>query len=210
VRLWVVRSPRRYLTSFFGVVDLLSILPSYVELFLPGSRFLMTLRVLRLLRMFRILKMAQYIGEAGVLMSALAAARRKIAVFLFVVCALVCVEGTIVYLLENGHNEGFASIPEAMYWTVVTITTVGYGDVTPVTVLGKMMASVIMLTGFAIIAVPTGVVSAELGRQLHRDERRCGACGWKGHDSRAIHCMSCGTRLESATSRGDAQSDPPR
>ena len=195
VRLWVVRRPRGYLLSFFGVIDVLSLLPSYLELVMSDTHYLMIVRVLRLLRMFRVLKLAHHLGEASVLMAALRASQPKIAVFLFSVCALVCVEGTLVYVVEHGVNPKFSSIPQAMYWAVVTLTTVGYGDVTPVTVLGKLLASVVMLTGFAIIAVPTGVVSAELGRQLQRDTRKCAECGWQGHDPRAIHCMLCGQKL---------------
>jgi voltage-gated potassium channel len=199
VRLWVVRRPVRYARSFFGVVDLLAFLPSYLELLLAGSHYLMMLRVLRMLRMFRVLKMAHHIGEAGVLLNALRASRAKISVFLFSVMALVCVEGTMMYLLEHQANPGFSNIPQSIYWAIVTLTTVGYGDISPVTVLGKMMASVIMLTGFAIIAVPTGVVTAELGRAMSRGgggpRRRCNECGWEDHDHRARFCQQCGSRL---------------
>lgn len=198
VRLWVVRRPLRYAWSFFGVVDLVAFLPTYLELLLTGSHYLMILRVVRMLRMFRVLKMAHHIGEAGVLLNALRASRAKIFVFLFSVLALVCVEGTVMYLLEHSINDGFRNIPQAIYWSIVTITTVGYGDAAPMTVLGKMMASVIMLTGFAIIAVPTGVVSAELGREMsmaRQARRRCSECGWEQHDVRARFCQQCGTRL---------------
>lgn len=198
LRLWVVRRPWLYARSFFGVIDLLAFLPAYLELVLTGSHYLMMLRVLRLLRMFRVLKMAHHMGEAGVLLNALRASRAKISVFLFSVLALVCVEGTVMYLIEESSNPGFRNIPQSIYWAIVTITTVGYGDVAPVTVLGKMMASVIMLTGFAILAVPTGVVTVELGREMTRHRRaarRCGECGWEDHDSRALFCQQCGTRL---------------
>jgi voltage-gated potassium channel len=198
LRLWVVRRPLRYATSFFGVVDLLAFAPTYLELFLAGSHYMMILRVLRLLRMFRVLKMAHHISEAGVLMNALMASRAKISVFLFSVLALVCVEGTVMYLLEHPANPRFSNIPASIYWAIVTITTVGYGDVTPITVLGKIMASVIMLTGFAILAVPTGIVSAELGRELSRQRRagfRCPECGWDNHEARARHCHQCGAKL---------------
>lgn len=195
VRLWVVRRPSRYLLSFFGVVDLLSVLPSFLGLVLAGSQYLMTVRVLRLLRMFRILKMSQYIGEASLLVSALRASQRKILVFLLGICMLVCVEGTLIYLVEHDNNAAFASIPHAMYWAIVTLTTVGYGDVVPVTVLGKIIASFIMLTGFAIIAVPTGVMTAELGRHMQNDKRACRECGWTGHDTRALYCLHCGVKL---------------
>lgn len=198
VRVAVVRRRRRYVLSFFGAVDLLSILPTYLELLLSGSHYFMVLRVLRLLRMFRVLKMAHYLVEANVLINALRAARGKIFVFLLTVMAIVCVEGTIMYILENASNTGFNSIPQSIYWAIVTLTTVGYGDVSPVTVLGKVMASVVMLTGFAIIAVPTGVVTAEIGREImveRRGSRRCHECGWQRHDSRARYCQQCGTRL---------------
>ncbi len=195
LRLAITRRPSRYVFSFFGIIDILSILPSFLELVFDDTHFLMTVRVFRLLRMFRVLKMAHHLGEIGTLLSALHASRRKIAVFLFSVMALVCVEGTVVYVVERGVNPAFNSIPQAMYWAIVTITTVGYGDVAPVTVLGKLIASVMMLTGFAIIAVPTGVVTAELGRQLQLDQRTCGECGWHGHDQRALFCHHCGHRL---------------
>ena len=199
LRLWTVRDRLRYATSFFGLVDLLSILPSYLELLVPGSHYLMTLRVLRLLRMFRVLKMAEYLGEASILLNALAASRRKILVFLSCVLTLVLVEGTVMYVLEKDDNPDFANIPQSVYWAVVTLTTVGYGDVAPVTVLGKLMASVIMLTGYAIIAVPTGIVTFEIGQEIKQSRsrpRRCEECGWEKHDHRARFCHQCGTELD--------------
>lgn len=198
VRLWVVRRPARYAFSVLGIIDLVSFLPTYLELVLEGSHYLMILRVMRLLRMFRILGMARHIGESGVLINALLASRAKISVFLFAVMALVCVEGTLMYLIEHSVNNGFRNIPQSIYWAIVTLTTVGYGDVAPTTVLGKMMASVIMLTGFAILAVPTGVVSVELGREMGRRGRgrvRCGGCGCDEHGVRARYCDQCGARL---------------
>lgn len=198
-RLWVVKRRMAYARSFYGLVDLLSILPAYIELLVPGSHYLMTLRVLRLLRMFRVLKMAEHLGEASVLLNALIASRRKIMIFFTAVLALVLVEGTIMYVLEKEANPDFANIPQSVYWAIVTITTVGYGDVTPVTLAGKMMASVIMLTGFAIIAVPTGIVTSELGREFRgggSKRRRCNECGWENHDPRARYCHQCGTDLE--------------
>ena len=197
VRLWVVPRPLRYVRSFFGLVDLVSFLPSYVELVIAGSHYFMILRVLRMLRMFRVLKLAEHMEEAKVLLNALRASRAKISVFLFAVMTLVCIEGTAMYLLEGEENPGFHNIPQAIYWAIVTITTVGYGDAAPITVPGKMMASVIMLTGFAIIAVPTGVVSVELGREINRRQRRrrCQACDWDDHDPRARFCQQCGAPL---------------
>ena len=198
LRLWAVHRPRKYALSFFGLVDLLAILPTYLELIIPDSHYLLGLRILRMLRMFRILKMAQHISEAGILMTAIRASRAKIIVFFSSVLVIVCVEGTIVYVIENDVNPGFHSIPQSIYWAIVTITTVGYGDVAPVTVLGKVMASIIMLTGFAIIAVPTGVVTVELNREMLRgrsDGRSCRRCGSTLHDGRARFCNQCGEAL---------------
>lgn len=198
VRLAVVRTKRKYVLSFFGIVDLLSVLPTYLALVLAGSQYFMIIRVLRLLRMFRVLKMARHFGQANVLLNALRASSPKIAVFLFAILTLVTIEGTLMYLIEGAHNPGFSSIPQSVYWGIVTITTVGYGDVAPLTVIGKVLASFIMLTGFSIIAVPTGIVSAELGRKLQQvsmDNRRCPDCGWTGHDPAANNCKHCGQKL---------------
>ncbi len=197
-RLAVVRRRWRYATSFFGFVDLVSILPSYLGIFFADTHYLLILRVFRLLRVFRVFKLAEHVTEGAVLLSALRASRNKITVFLVSVLAVVTVEGTFIYILESEHNPRFSNIPQSIYWAVVTLTTVGYGDITPVTVPGKMMATVIMLTGFSIIAVPTGVVTAELGREMARVRRRdvrCASCGWDEHDARALHCQHCGARL---------------
>lgn len=199
LRLWVCRKRLRYMRSFFGIVDLISILPTYLEIFLTGSGHFIVIRVLRLLRMFRVLKMASHMGSAYMLVNALKASRSKISVFLFGVLSIVCIESTLMYIIESGHpNSDFTSIPQAVYWGIVTITTVGYGDITPVTVLGKMLASLMMLTGFAIIAVPTGIVSAELSRELQSirpDYRGCDNCGHQGHDPAAMYCKMCGQKL---------------
>lgn len=198
VRLAVVRRRLAYARSFFGIIDLLAILPAYLALLVPGSHYLVAVRVLRLMRMFRVLKMAQYLSEASLLLNALRASRRKIYVFLIAVLTLVLVEGTIVYVLESPVNEKFHNIPQAVYWAIVTLTTVGYGDVTPITVAGKFMASIIMLTGFAIIAVPTGIVTAEIREEMRRGRhrRRCSECGWEDHDPRARYCHQCARELE--------------
>lgn len=198
-RIWVVRKKRRYVFSFFGIIDLLSILPSYLDLLLVGTHYFTVIRILRLLRMFRVLKMARHMSEANVLMNALTASRAKIAVFLFGVLSLVTLEGTLMYFLEHdAPGSQFTSIPESMYWGIVTVTTVGYGNIVPVTVIGKLVASAMMMTGFAIIAVPTGIVSAELHKELasvRMDTRECGECGLVGHDPSARFCKSCGTEL---------------
>ena len=198
VRIAVVRRKRKYALSFFGIVDLLSILPTYLALLLSGTQYLMMIRILRLLRMFRVLKMAHHFGQANVLMNALRSSGPKIAVFLFFMLVLVTLEGTVMYLIEGGRNPGFGSIPQSIYWAVVTVTTVGYGDVAPLTVVGKMFASLVMLTGFSIIAVPTGIVTAEIGREMRQvkmDGRECAQCGWKGHDPAANYCKHCGNSL---------------
>ena len=199
VRIWVVRQKRRYIFSFFGIVDLLSIIPTYLEIFFTGSGHLIVIRILRLLRMFRVLKMAHHMGQANLLINALLASRSKIAVFIFSVLAIVSIEGTLMYLLESGaEDSSFTSIPQSIYWGIVTITTVGYGDIAPVTVAGKMLASVMMLTGFAIIAVPTGIVTSELQRErdeVPMDVRECGECGRRGHDQQARFCKMCGCPL---------------
>ncbi len=199
VRIAVVRRKRRYVLSFFGVVDFLSILPTYAALFITGPQYLMVIRMLRLLRMFRVLKMARHFGEANVLVQALRDSTPKIAVFLFFILTLVSIEGTLIYMIEGETNEGFSSIPQSIYWAIVTITTVGFGDAVPVTVGGKFLASFIMLTGFSIIAVPAGIVTTEIGKgllDLKMDKRKCKECGWLGHDPAALFCKQCGCRLE--------------
>lgn len=204
VRLAVVRSKRKYALSFFGIVDLLAILPTYIAILLTGSQYLMVIRILRLLRMFRILKMAHHFGQANVLLKALRSSGPKISVFLFFMLMLVSIEGTLMYLIEGGSNAGFSSIPQSIYWAIVTVTTVGYGDVAPMTVVGKMLASMVMLSGFAIIAVPAGIVTSEIGKSfvdsLRMDSRTCAECGWKGHDPSARFCKQCGQSLKDADS----------
>lgn len=200
VRLAVVRNRRKYALSFFGVVDLLSILPTYLTLLFAGTQYLMVIRILRLLRMFRVLKMAHHFSQANVLISALRSSGPKISVFLFFMLTLVSIEGTLMYLIEGGSNDGFSSIPHSIYWAIVTVTTVGYGDVAPLTIMGKVLASFIMLSGFAIIAVPAGIVTSEIGmgyyRSLRMDARTCAECGWEGHDPAAKYCKQCGNRLK--------------
>lgn len=201
VRLAVVRRRRRYVLSFFGIVDLLSILPTYLAIFLTGSQYFMVIRILRLLRMFRVLKMAHHFGQANVLLNALKSSGPKISVFLFFILTLVSIEGTLMYLVEGARNPGFSSIPQSIYWAIVTVTTVGYGDVSPITVVGKVLSSIIMLSGFSIIAVPAGIVTAEIGREralLAMDGRRCRRCGWTGHDPAAKFCKHCGCGLQDA------------
>jgi voltage-gated potassium channel len=200
-RIACVQRPWRYATGFYGVIDLLAVLPLYLSLLMPGTEMLLDIRILRLLRVFRIFKLTLYIEEYTRLGEALAASRRKILVFLSVVLMAILILGTIMYVVE-GPKNGYTSIPVAMYWATVTMTTVGYGDITPHTNLGKAIASFMMLLGWGILAVPTGIVTAEMtlrhgaereGRA--RSERACAACGSKGHDADARFCKACGAAL---------------
>ena len=199
VRLWVVRNPWRYARSFYGVIDLLAILPTLLSLLFPASTSLAVIRALRLLRIFRVLKLVEYSSEAGVLMQALWRSRRKILVFLTTVLTVVVVFGALMYLVEGPAN-GFTSIPTAMYWAVVTMATVGFGDIAPHTALGRFIASVLILIGYSIIAVPTGIYTAELARSLQprRLRARCPQCGLPEHEADAWYCRKCGHALPSS------------
>jgi voltage-gated potassium channel len=196
LRLICIGRPAHYATSFFGLVDLLSIVPTYLSLLIPGSQYLIVIRILRILRVFRILKLVQYLGEAQLLLQALHASRRKITVFLFTVMSLVIIFGSLMYLVE-GEASGFTSIPLSIYWAVVTLTTVGYGDLSPETNLGRMLATVIMIMGYGIIAVPTGIVTIEMTHAMGNKavNQACPACSAQGHDKDAKHCKYCGAAL---------------
>lgn len=197
LRLSCVGRPLRYARSFFGVVDLLAILPTYLSLIVPGSQFLIVVRLLRVLRIFRVLKIAQYIGESELLLDAVHNSRRKITVFLFTVLTLAAIAGSLMYVIE-GPASGFTSIPTSIYWAIVTLTTVGYGDISPVTPLGQLIATVIMLLGYGIIAVPTGIMSVEISRAQERRElvvQACRECGGACHTREAKFCMHCGAPL---------------
>lgn len=196
LRLLSVRKPLSYATSFFGLVDLLAILPTYVSLLVPGSQYLLTIRILRLLRIFRVFKLAAYLNEARVIIAALRASRHKISVFLFAVLVIVVIIGSMIYVVE-GEQNGFVDIPTGIYWSIVTLTTVGYGDLSPQTGLGKALASIVMIAGYAIIAVPTGIVTVELA-QAARDQvstQACPSCGLEGHDRDARYCKYCSAEL---------------
>lgn len=198
LRLLSVRYPGRYARSFFGVVDLLTVLPTPLSLLLPGAQSLLVVRVVRLLRVFRILKLASFLWQATVLMEALRASRQKITVFLGAVLTLVVFAGALMYLVEGPPN-GFDSIPRGMYWAIVTVTTVGFGDIVPRTVLGQAIASLLMIMGYGIIAVPTGIVSVELAnasRKFSVSGRACPGCGQAPHDDDARHCKHCGAILD--------------
>lgn len=203
VRLAVVRRPMRYARSFFGIVDLLAVLPTYVSLVLPGSQGLATIRALRLLRVFRVFKLARFLGQANILVTALRTSSRKVLVFLGTLLILVLILGSAMYLIE-GETSGFTSIPTSIYWAIVTLTTVGYGDIAPITPLGKALAAAAMVMGYSIIAVPTGIVTAELV-QAARDTttRVCLRCLSSGHEGGARFCKDCGYPLPGSS---DAES----
>ncbi|MFK7959359.1 MAG: ion transporter [Phycisphaerales bacterium] len=200
MRLICVRRPLRYAFSFYGIVDVLAILPTYMELlpYVGETRSLLLIRSLRLLRIFRVFKLVRYVGEARELQTALAASRAKIFVFLWTVMIVVLIVGAAMYLIE-GPDHGFDSIPQSTYWAIVTMTTVGYGDIAPETVPGKLLASLLMITGYGIIAVPTGIVSAEMaqirGRPTEVRTRSCVECTAEGHLADAVYCRRCGKSL---------------
>jgi voltage-gated potassium channel len=206
-RLLCVRYPLRYAVSLFGIIDLVAVLPTYLAFFFPDLHALIDVRILRLLRIFRILKMGAYIAEYSALGSALAASRRKIFLFLSFVVLVVLVMGTLMYVIEGPEN-GFSSIPVGMYWAIVTMTTVGFGDITPKTDLGRLIAAFQMLLGWGILAVPTGIVSAEFTAQHFRryppGTRVCRGCGSVGHDPDAAFCKACGAPLPASPSAADS------
>jgi voltage-gated potassium channel len=197
LRLIAVRRPVIYAASFYGMVDFLAIAPTWISLFVPGARVLMVVRVLRLLRVFRVLKLTRFLSEARTISTALHASSRKISVFLLAVMAIVIIVGSFMYIIE-GPERGFTSIPRSMYWAVVTLTTVGYGDISPKTALGQALASFVMILGYGVLAVPTGIVSAELAQQgrIHPTSTQvCDQCGVSDHSDDATFCRKCGASL---------------
>lgn len=196
LRLYSVGRPMAYAVSFFGLVDMLAIVPTYLSIFFPGTQYFLVIRILRVLRIFRVLKLVQYLGEARQLSRALHASRRKITVFLFAVLTLVVIFGALMYLVED-PGSGFTSIPQSIYWAIVTLTTVGYGDISPQTGIGRTLAAVIMIIGYGIIAVPTGIVTAELTQSYKKgvSTQVCPQCSAEGHDVDAKHCKYCGAEL---------------
>ena len=197
LRLMCVGKPFKYAISFYGIVDLLAILPTFVSLFMPGTQYFLVIRILRILRIFRIFKLAPYLGESRLLMKALRASSRKITVFILTVMTLVVIFGSLMYVIEGGNN-GFTSIPRSIYWAIVTLTTVGYGDISPQTILGQTMASMVMITGYAIIAVPTGIVTVEMSKAFGDRKvstQSCPECSAEGHDADARYCKYCGAVL---------------
>lgn len=200
LRISVVRRPMRYALSFYGLVDLLAILPTYLSLFIPGAQSLLVIRALRLLRVFRVLKLIHFVQDADLVLTALRNSRRKITAFLGTVVIITLIAGTLMYLIEGGVNEGFSSIPQGMYWAIVTITTVGYGDISPVTNIGRLLAGALMITGYSIIAVPTGIVSVELAQATRAGlKRACAKCGRTDHDLDARFCKHCGGEVGGTT-----------
>ena len=199
LRLYVTRNPWSYAKSFYGIIDLLAILPAYLSLIVSGTQYLLIIRILRLLRIFRIFKLGQYLDEGDQLRKSLIASRNKISVFLFAVTILVILIGALLYLIEGGSNEGFSSIPRAVYWAIVTLTTVGYGDITPQTDVGQFLSAVVMIVGYAIIAVPAGIVTTEMVENSRKRRRTntqvCRYCAREGHDNDATFCKYCGHRL---------------
>ena len=198
LRVFCLKRPLRYTFSFFGIIDLLSLVPTYLSLLLPGTQVLSVIRVLRVLRIFRILKLVQYIGELNLLVKALVASKRKIFIFLFFIMNVVIILGSIMYLIE-GEKSGYSSIPRSVYWAIVTLTTVGYGDITPLTPLGQTIASMIMLLGYSIIAVPTGIITSELTSHKKSNVAiiSCTVCKKDNLDSNSFFCNKCGSKVDS-------------
>lgn len=206
-RVICIKKPTRYIFSFYGIIDFLSTIPLYLSYIFAGSQVLLAVRAFRLLRVFRILKLVQFLGEASQLNRALKASRAKITVFLFAVLIASVMLGTLMYIIE-GDEAGFTSIPTSIYWTIVTLTTVGYGDIAPITPQGQLIATIVMLLGYGIIAVPTGIVTSEFGKQsrnsgnkdnqgtyVHVNTQSCPTCSKEGHRDDARHCYNCGAVL---------------
>lgn len=201
VRIWCAPNRRAYMLSAFGVIDLLAILPTYIAFFIPEASPLLIIRLLRTIRVFRIFRLFEFITEANILSKALRASGRKIFLFFTMMIIMTTIFGCLMYVLEGGKN-GFENIPASIYWAIVTVTTVGYGDVVPLTVLGRAVSALAMLMGYAIIAVPTGIITAELASEMNtqkniaRNSRNCKTCGTSGHEPDAHYCANCGEHLE--------------
>ncbi len=202
LRIWILKKPWKYILSFYGIIDFLSIIPTYLSLFFVGTHFLAVIKIMRLFRIFRVFKLSRYIKESNLLVASLRASIRRIIVFISFIFFAVVVIGSIMYVVE-GEESGFTSIPTSIYWAIVTITTVGYGDISPITPLGQFLASLVMLLGYGVLAIPTGIVSAEMANQIKKEEQEhfksitqaCSSCGGEGHELDAKHCKFCGTKL---------------
>ena len=200
LRIYCVKNIKRYVFSFYGIIDLLAIIPTYLSLIIVNTHYLLIIRALRLLRVFRVFKLAQFMKESTVIIKALQASSRRILVFLFFILLMVIVFGSIMYLIEGYSNSQFDSIPRSIYWAIVTLTTVGYGDISPITTFGQLLASIVMILGYAVIAVPTGIVSSEMikvGREM-KDKKilKCEKCEHGEHDNDAVFCKYCGKKLD--------------
>lgn len=208
LRLYCVHKPIKYATSFFGIIDLLATVPTYLELFIPNTHFLIVVRALRLMRVFRIFKLANFLKESKYIADSLKASRQKIAVFLTFVLLMTIIIGSIMYLVEGGSNDAFSSIPRSIYWAIVTLTTVGYGDITPSTPVGQFLAAAVMILGYAVLAVPTGIVSAEMvkennNNQVDLNTQVCSDCGEDHHQDDAHFCRKCGEELHVSMHEND-------
>ncbi|WP_244526197.1 ion transporter [Lishizhenia tianjinensis] len=198
LRIVCIRKPWSYIFSFYGIIDLLSLLPTYISLFFTGTHSLAVIRSIRLLRVFRIFKLAQFLSEATTIMKALRNSRYKISVFMLGVLMIVIIMGTVMYLVEGGPDSNFDSIPRSIYWAIITLTTVGYGDISPVTALGQAISSIVMIFGYAILAVPTGIVTNEFIKSAgdkSNNTQACPNCSLEGHDDDAKFCKFCGSEL---------------
>ena len=197
LRLYCIYRPAKYAMSFFGIIDLVSILPTYIEFLIPNAGALSIVRAMRILRVFRIFKLAHFVKEGFVIMSAMRASLPKITVFLVFIILIATVMGSVIYLVEGGPGTNFDSIPRSIYWAIVTITTVGYGDISPTTPFGQFLAAAVMIMGYVVIAVPTGIVSAEIasGEHMQFNSQACRFCAQEGHDDDAVHCKYCGELL---------------
>ena len=197
LRIYVVKQPIKYITSFYGVIDLLAILPSYLSLFWAGSHILAVIRALRLLRVFKILEMSTFTYQSKIIMLAMRSSLPKISVFIYFVVILVTIFGTVIYFVEGSINEDINSIPDGIYYAITTLSTVGYGDITPVTFFGKFLASILMVLGYGVIAVPTGIVTSELFNKasIKQSTQACETCSREGHDHDAVYCKYCGDKL---------------
>ena len=194
LRIYSIRLPSSYIFSFFGIIDFLALIPTYLSLLLPGASIFSVIRVLRVLRIFRVLKLVQFMGEAAMLRKAIYASKRKIFVFLFYVMTLVVILGSIMYLVE-GEESGFDNIPRSIYWAIVTLTTVGYGDISPQTNLGQTIAAMIMIMGYSIIAVPTGIVTSAMHFVQNNEKKICPVCEDSNQPSSAKYCNHCGAKM---------------
>lgn len=201
-RLYCSPKPSAYAKSFYGIIDLLAILPTYLAFFFPGASFMAVIRLLRIMRIFRILKLMRYLQDSNILLRSLLMSRRKIMIFFSTVAILVTILGSFIYVIE-GPEHGFNSVPQGIYWAIVTITTVGYGDLVPQTALGKAIASLTMLFGYSILAVPTGIITAELNQEMHahRNLVKCPNCSRSGHESDSLFCKHCGGELATPDER---------